>query len=244
LMMLTPANLKSFNQDQLDQIYGRLAAGPIPDGPYMGSLIFPRGGEQTLEPRLKQVLGGIGGGIAAEKIKAVEKIGEALWKGKSFDRETRVLRNFIEDLTVFGRYIDNPDALETAIVPRGGWLGMLIPTTTVYLMFPAKLFCGQSLIDGRRESVIIDYAYGSDLPGFQLHPDDLAGRNGLRVRDEIRMIRPGLYLGRAYLNRIFLLNFFLFNEEIAKADAEAFAAGAPVAEDCWGGEQVRQTLLQ
>ena len=39
------------------------------------------------------------------------------------------------------------------------------------------------------------------LPGYQEHPDALAGRNGLRIRDEIRMIRPGFYLGRAYANQ-------------------------------------------
>lgn len=244
MLQLTPGNLKSFTQDELDQIYGRLSAGPIPDGPFQGSLIFPRGGAQNLVPRLQEVLGGIGGKIAAEKIETVEKVGEVLWKGKSFNRETKVLRNFIEDLAVFGPLIDDPGALETAVVPRGGWLGWLRPTTTVRLMFPAKIYCGQSLMDGRRESVIIDYAYADELPGYQANPDALAGRNGLRVRDEIRMIRPGLYLGRAYTNRIFLLNFFLYNEEIANAGAEAYGTGSPVTEECWVGEQLRQTLLQ
>jgi hypothetical protein len=32
------------------------------------------------------------------------------------------------------------------------------------------------------------------------------------VRDEIRMIRPGLYLGRAYLDRGFALNFTLYDK--------------------------------
>ena len=102
-------------------------------------------------------------------------------------------------------------------MPREGWLKHILPTTDVWLLFPAKLYCGQSLLDGRRESVIIDYAYNDDLPGYQAHPDALAGRNGLRIRDEIRMIRPGFYLGRAYANKIFLLNFMLFNDEVAEA---------------------------
>ena len=42
LEKLTPANLKNFSQEQLDQIYARLTAGPIPDGPFDGDLIFPR----------------------------------------------------------------------------------------------------------------------------------------------------------------------------------------------------------
>jgi hypothetical protein len=32
------------------------------------------------------------------------------------------------------------------------------------------------------------------------------------VRDEIRMIRPGFYLGRAYLDRGFALNFTLYDK--------------------------------
>jgi hypothetical protein len=109
----------------------------------------------------------------------------------------------------------------------------------VWLLFPAKLYCGQSLLDGRRESVIIDYAYSDELPGYQANPDALAGRNGLRVRDEIRMVRPGLYLGRAYVSKAFLLNFVLYNEEVAAAGLDGFLRGEPVAEDCWPGEQLR-----
>src|SRR5439155_1469762 len=61
---------------------------------------------------------------------------------------------------------------------------------TTWLLFPAKLYCGQSLLDGRRESTIIDYAFTDDIDGYREKPDFLAGRRGLDVRDEIRMIRP------------------------------------------------------
>ena len=43
LQKLTPDNLKNFSQEQLDQIYARLAAGPIPDGAFDGGLVFPKG---------------------------------------------------------------------------------------------------------------------------------------------------------------------------------------------------------
>ena len=89
-------------------------------------------------------------------------------------------------------------------------------------MFPAKLYCGQSLLDGRRESIIIDYAFTDDLPGYREMPDMLAGRRGFQVRDEIRMVRPGFYLGRAYLGRSFVLNFVLYNKEIAERDGPGF----------------------
>ena len=238
LMSLTPENLRTLSQEEIDQIYGRLTAGPIPDGPHRGDLFFARG--DTLATRMEEIIGGIGGRIAGEKVELLETIGRVLWKGKMFYREEGVLRNFIEDLKVFEALIDDPSTLRTATVPRGGLLGMILPTTDVTLLFPAKLYCGQSLVDGRRESVIVDYYYGDEIDGYQESPDGLAGRNGLRVRDEVRMIRPGFYLGRAYINRIFLLNFTVYNEEIAERDGEAFAGGAEIAEDCWTGEQVRQ----
>ena len=106
-------------------------------------------------------------------------------------------------------------------------------------MFPARLYCGQSLLDSRRESVIIDYFYTDEIPGYRERPDYLAGRRGLQVRDEIRMVRPGFYLGRAYLGKIFLLNFTLYNKEVAGRDGDAFVKTGQVKEDCWPGTQQR-----
>ena len=107
-----------------------------------------------------------------------------------------------------------------------------------FLLFPAKLYCGQSLLDGRRESVVIDYAFTDELPGYRESPDALGGRLGVRIRDEIRMVRPGFYLGRAYMNHIFGLNFTLYNADAAAAGNQAFRAGQAVAEDCWPGSQM------
>jgi hypothetical protein len=242
LASLTPAHILSLNQERLDQLYARLTAGPIPDGPYQGDLVFTRG--DSMAPRLEEILGGIKGRVAREKIEAAEGAGRAIWKGKMFYRDERLLRNFIEDFRPLERLIDDPSALETASVPREGPLSYVLPTTKVWLLFPAKLYCGQSLLDGRRESIIIDYAYNETLPGYQERPDAMVGRNGLQIRDEIRMIRPGFYLGRAYVKKVFLLNFMLYNPEVAEAGLEAFAAGEPIAEDCWTGEQLRQASLQ
>jgi hypothetical protein len=45
-------------------------------------------------------------------------------------------------------------------------------------------------------------------------------------------VRPGFYLGRAYINRAFILNFTLFNEEVAAAQEATFLSG-DVGADCW-----------
>lgn len=226
LQSLTPENITRFDQEQIDQIYARLSAGPIPDGAFDGGLVFPRG--QSGDRRLSEIVGGLGGMAVEWKTVKLEDLARALWKGKVFYRDQRLLRNRIEDTRL--------------LQPLVGSDMSGIPKTTVdgkdqWLLFPARLYCGQSLLDGRRESIIIDYAFSDALPGYREKPDFLAGRNGLQVRDEIRMVRPGFYLGRAYVGRVFLLDFTLYNKAIAERDGPAFAKTGTVAEDCWQGTQ-------
>lgn len=226
LESLTPGRLGEFTQEQVDEIYGRLTAGPIPDGPYDGDLFFPRGSDG--QARLAEILGGhLGSRFGNLAVRAGESLGRTLWKGKVFYRQQRLLRNRIDDLAIVGLLTGgSTDGIEKVTV--GG--------RDAFLLFPAKLYCGQSLLDGRRESVIIDYAFTDELPGYREHPDALGGRSGFRIRDEIRMVRPGFYLGRAYLNRVFGVNFTLFNQDAASAGQADFAAGK-IAEDCWTGTQ-------
>lgn len=226
LAKITPKNIQQLSQEQVDQIYARLTAGPIPDTFFEGDLFFPRGTDRS---RFAEVVGaGVAGGLkgrAADiKVASLEFLGAKLWRGKVFDRDTRVLRNRIADLKSLDIILDEGEEEEVRAL-KDESLGQ-------YLLFPAKLYCGQSLLDGRRESIIIDYAYTDELPGYVEKIDHLVGREGLAIRDEIRMIRPGFYLGRAYLNRVFALNFTLYNETLAESDAA-------VTEDCWLGEQVR-----
>lgn len=225
---LTPSRLAEYSQEQVDQIYGRLTAGPIPDGAYDGDLFFPRGTDS--ETRLGEILGGgLKARIAKLGVRKTESLGRLLWKGKVFYRNERLLRNRVEDLTILAPLTGG--TIE-------GIQKQSVNGRDTFLLFPAKLYCGQSLLDGRRESVIIDYAFTDELPGYREHPDALGGRLGLRIRDEIRMVRPGFYLGRAYMNRIFGLNFTLYNADAAAAGDQAFRAGQAVAEDCWPGTQL------
>jgi hypothetical protein len=226
LQTITPAYLVSLDQEQVDQIYARLTAGPIPDGPFDGGLFFPKG--QSGDRRLAEILGGLKGLVADLKGAKLEIVGKTLWKGKVFYRDQRVLRNRIEDLAVLGPFIDgrSSDLQKISVNGKDAWL-----------LFPARLYCGQSLLDSRRESIVIDYAFSDGIDGYRERPDFLAGRRGLKIRDEIRMVRPGFYLGRAYADRAFLLNFTLYNKEIAERDGKAFVDTAKVAEDCWPGTQ-------
>lgn len=238
LTKITPENIKLLSQEQLDQVYGRLTAGTIPDGLYYGDLLFARG--DSLRVRLEETLGGIEGRLVGAKIELLEDLGRSLWKGKLIDRDKRVLRNMIENLVAMRPFIDDVSTVPTTTIRRDGPLARFFSSDTVWLLFPAKIYCGQSLLDGRRESVIVDYAYSDEIEGYRPSPDSLATRRGLRIRDEVRMIRPGFYLGRAYANRMFLLNFTLFNPQVVEDEARNFAAGTPVREECWAGEQIRR----
>jgi hypothetical protein len=232
-MKITPENLKELTQEQIDQIYARLPAGPVPDGIYYGGLFFPQG-EQGYS-RVGEIVGGIMGRGVTRISNGIERIGAYVWKGKVFDRDNMVLRNLIEDRKTLQAIIgDDADDIETIEVERKGFFSFFVPTRTTWLLFPAKLHCGQSLLDSRRESIIIDYAYNDDLEAiFHQGPDDWVNRKGLRIRDEIRMVRPGFYLGRAYINRAFLLNFTLLNEDVAEAQEATFLDGGNVGADCW-----------
>jgi hypothetical protein len=231
-MKITPDNLKELSQEQVDQIYARLPAGPIPDGIYHGGAFFPQGEDEY--SRIGEIVGGIMGRGVTEISDRIERIATYVWKGKAFDRDNMALRNLIEDRTTLEALIDDDEEIETVEIERKGFLSVFLPTRTVWLLFPAKLHCGQSLLDGRRESIIIDYAYNDDLESvFREDPDHWVNRKGLRIRDEIRMVRPGFYLGRAYINRAFALNFTLFNEGVAAAQEATFLAGGDVGADCW-----------
>jgi uncharacterized protein YneF (UPF0154 family) len=228
-MKLTPQNIQKFDQEQVDQIYARLTAGPIPDGPHDGDLFFPKG--ITGRARLAEIVGKVKGVAASLELEKLTILGKALWMGKVFYRDERVLRNRINHLELLAEFFVNPG--EEAKVRE-----LSVNGKTDQLYFPAKLYCGQSLLDSRRESIIIDYAFTDEIAGYHEIPDKLAGREGLLIRDEIRMVRPGFYLGRAYMGDSFLLNFTVYKDADAKAGSDEFAkTGKPASEDCWVGPQ-------
>ena len=108
---LTPKNLARLDQEQVDQVYARLSAGPIPDGAYEGDLFFPRGSSGKL--RLSEIAGGGLKGLLVNVAGAkLDLVGETLWKGKVFYRQDRLLRNRIEDLRTLkavGMVEESPD---------------------------------------------------------------------------------------------------------------------------------------
>lgn len=228
LLELSPENLEKMTQEQVDQVYARLTAGPIPDGPYEGTFFFAQGGGL---PRIGEQLGGLKGQAVGLKLQLLELVGQRIWKGKVFYRQERLLRNMIDKRATVNAFLasQHVDAEKLRSIDFQG--------NQAYLLFPARLYCGQSLLDGRRESIIIDYAFTDEIAGYEAAVDALGGREGTQIRDEIRMVRPGFYVGRAYLSRVFALNFTLRNTEVEKAGRDAFLATGRIEEDCRVGGQ-------
>ena len=228
LASLTPETLKRYDQEQIDQIYARLTAGVIPDGMFDGSPFLPKGASGNM--RLAEIMGSLEGIVSGPKTTMLELLANHLWHKKVFHADSRFARTRIDDLAPFEHLV----ATDPAIIPR-----IDVGGKEEWLMFPARLYCGQSLLDSRRESIIIDYSYADNIPGYRQFPDYLAGRWGMEVRDEIRMIRPGFYLGRAYLGRIFFRNFTLYNKDVAARELPKFLKRNDTRQDCWPGEQIR-----
>lgn len=236
LWKLTPENLAVLSQEHIDQIYGRLSAGPIPAGVFRSDLFLAHG--DSIRDRLEEIVGGVHGRLVGNLVDALMMTIGFVWKDKLFDPDRRVVRTAVEDLAPLRALIDSPDTLTTMTIPRRGPLHLIFPTNTVWVLFPAKLYCGQSLLDGRRESWIIDYNYNDDIEGYRHNPDRILGRGGLALRDEIRIVRPGFYLGRAYVGRMFLLNFTLYDPQVVERDSPGFVSGKALTEPCWAGEQI------
>jgi len=215
-LSLTPENLKALTQAQVDQIYERLTAGPFADGPFRGDLFFPR--DRDAHARMLDIVDPLPATLSNIALLPAEQLGRVIWKGKVFFRSQGILRNRIDDLAIL-----------TPIIPDSGTIPKLtFDGETTWLLFPARVSCGDSRLDPARPSIVIDYTKGPEIEGYRPVPDKLAGSEGLNIRDEIRFVRSGFYLGRAYFGDLFGLNFTLIDPSTAAAPQ----GGTPGRQDC------------
>jgi hypothetical protein len=141
-MPLDVAQLLAMNQAELDDLFLKSPAGPIPDGPAKGTAIIAPGTVFTRE--------------------IAEMINHFTWQGKNFDAQRGVLSNKV---TILGF---------NAII--------------------ATVYKGESWLD-QKECIVLDYSKTSLLAHW--------------IRDEIRQIGPGFYLGKVYWGRKRLIDFCL-----------------------------------
>ncbi len=213
-----------------------------------GDLFFARAddgeGGDRLRTRLEEILGGIHGRVAGRSVEFLEELGRRLWKGKVFYRDERILRNIIENVVVLRPL----STTSTASGPprcraKAGSAAFSRPTRCGCCSRPSSI-AGRAC---RRPSRIGDrrlrlHRRRSTATGAV--PDVLAGRGGLQIRDEIRMIRPGFYLGRAYTEPDVPAQLHPLQRGGRRARSRGLRAGDAVAEDCWPGEQARRTAVR
>lgn len=232
---LTHLNVRKFEQEQLDQIFARLTAGPIPDGEYDVHFFFPRGHSGKL--RIAEIAAGLKGVEATAELALLNRLFDLFWKKKVFHREQGILRTRVLAGSLLTGLLKSYFAHRT---DHGHAAGPPPPGEDSHLLFPAKVFCGQSLIDSRRESILFDYAFAEEIEGFQVVPDSIPGRGdcdgpsgacvgGLFIHEEVRQVRPGLYLGRVYSSKVFLANLVLHSAKAEQAGERG--------EACWTGPQ-------
>jgi hypothetical protein len=210
LMKLTPEILATWDQEAIDQFYARLGSGPIPRGFYQGSVLLPPDA-------------GIGKTLASSKLvravasrEKVEAFMELIWRGTNFYPEQELARN----------RLDRAQLKRVKFLIRGK---LKIPENKAEIeVLPGRLYCGQSLLDSRRESIIIDYRWNSRLPGYREQIDYVVGREAFDARTELRMIRPGFYLGRVALDHTLEFTLILQNQEEA--------ARGDWTDACWNGK--------
>jgi hypothetical protein len=217
--VLTPDTMRSFTQDQVDQIYARLNAGPIPDGPFRGDLFFPR--DRDGRARISELSDAAPNVLGPLAALPVEGLGGMFWRGKVLFRSQSIVRNRIEDLAILRPIISDADT-----IPKLTFDGQ-----TTWLLFPARLSCSDSRYDTTRHSIVIDYAQTAQIEGYRPVPDRIAGPEGLNIFDEVRIVRRGFYLGRSYFGARFALNFTLLDPAVG-----ATATPMPNLQgDCAGG---------
>ena len=78
---------------------------------------------------------------------------------------------------------------------EGRLINLILPFR--FRAIPAKVFIGESLFDGK-PCVVMDYSEGT--PGTRM------------IRDEIREVEPGVYLGLAYAFQRKVIRFALYDE--------------------------------
>src|SRR5262249_57874336 len=128
-LALTTEAMRHFTQAQVEEIYERLSAGIIPDGPFRGDLFFPRDADG--HAHLRDVTGPVPPALAHLSTLRAERLGRMLWKGKVFYRSQGILRNRIEDLAIL-----KPVIKDTSTIQRLTFDGQ-----TTWLLFPAKVSC-------------------------------------------------------------------------------------------------------
>ncbi len=217
--LLGPKDLKSLSMEEYNQIYARLSSGPMPLGDYASYVMQKPALYQVLKKRLlKQIISlsevaKLGRQVCQQEVE--DCLFEFIWKGKRFSSKDEM--DQIKSQSLFNPISSGfkislvPDFLKSKRIDEAiDFTEGLIDKASL-TFFPMQAYCGISQVDTRRESIIVDGAFADDfgLPSYIAARDEIVTRKGLNISEEYRMLRPGLYLGKVFSNKIFLFNVVL-----------------------------------
>jgi hypothetical protein len=227
LAKVTPDWLAGLDQEQLDQIYARLTAGPIPDGAFDGASCCP--GRQRQVPAA-EIVGGFAGWRCTSRAWCWRRWARACGGARFSTATSASCETASKTWPCSRRWPGEGRAAKMDFEGKQTWL-----------LFPAKLYCGQSLLDARRESIIIDYFFTDEIPGYQESPTSSPAAAGCgcatRSAWSARAL-PGPRLSRQGLRP----QLHAPQQGHGRAGREAFVKTGQVQEDCWPGTQPRKLL--
>jgi hypothetical protein len=228
LSKLTPANLATLSQEQIDQIYARLSAGPIPDGPFDGAILFPRGSSGKF--RAAEIMGGLTGTALQLKGIALDEVGRvALARQGVLSRRARAPQPDRRP----ERAQEGRPRRRRSEEDIGRRQGRLAPVPRQALLRPEPVrFAAR--VDHHRLLL-----HRGNCPGIRKSPISWRAGAACACATRSGWCGPASISGRAYLDRVFGLNFTLYNKAIADKDGPAFVQTGQVKEDCWVGTQPR-----
>lgn len=204
LASVTTDALKSLSAEEFNQLYARLQSGPALQGDYKGAILQKSPVFISVKKKILKNLkleGALATAIATLCQKNEDCLYELIWKGKRF-----LPKNSLGQI----------EAQTLLQLPLGS-----------LAIFPMNTYCGISQIDTRRESHVTDGNFADDFTTYVTLRDELITRKQMSITEEYRMVRPGLYIGKVYSNKIFLFNVSLeSNSTPTKESASACFDGS------------------
>lgn len=192
-----------FTQEEMDQIYLRLPTGVLQPGDYEGKILA----RISFSSHLKNLSFVPSLGLSLLKSicqsrDLLECLLGLVWKA----RKIRMAEPGTDEMSA-SSFLSSEGIGKN--LDRLGFDNFGHKNLELGNIFPAHVYCGQSLYDHRRESHVIDHAWGKDFKSSLSGLDSLAGPRFLNLREEFRMVRTDLFLGRVYANKIFLTSIIL-----------------------------------
>ena len=229
LASLNANDLRNISMEDFNQIYARLDSGPMPFGDYSAFVLQKPTVYNAIRERVLAKTGAFAKAISflgSACGKSVEDcLFEFIWKGKRFYKKNDMDQTMSKSTVNFVSSVLKQMARTESTVDFAE--GVIDKASLTF--FPMNTYCGLSQVDTRRESIIVDGTHAQMFTeSYFALIDEVVTQKGLAITEEYRMVRPGLYMGKVYTNKLFLFNVAIekTGTSIPKETANACADGS------------------